>query len=419
MGPVLIFDKSTLESLNPDEAVWLDNFFLSNITPMFFIETLADLEKKIKSGRTPEQVVGSLAYKTPDMGSRPNVVHTTLLSGELRGLGKIVMDGRPVISGGRTVTLGGETGVIFEQPPEAEAMQRWQRGEYLQIERLMAKAWREGLSNVDYEEIYKSFQKWFNGKKPKTLHETKILADSIIDGPDQEKIFGLGLALIGAPTETQRIALSRWIAAGKPAIRKFMPYFSHVFTVDLFFYLAIAADHISRERASNKIDLAYLYYLPFCMVFVSSDNLHLKVVPLFIRDNQTFLEGKILKADLARIDQHYSALPDEIKDQGLYKFATYPPVDTSFVITQLWDKYLTLWRKHQSEPKKPIDEADGKAIVQKMKKFTKEAIPVDPADSKSSDELDSMLIQRKVRAQKGKWKRFPPDMMKGRPLDEE
>ena len=47
-GPVLIFDKSAIQSLSTDEAVWLDNFFQSNITPLFFIETLADLEKEIK-----------------------------------------------------------------------------------------------------------------------------------------------------------------------------------------------------------------------------------------------------------------------------------------------------------------------------------------------------------------------------------
>lgn len=65
-GPTLIFDKSTLQSLSVDESVWLDNFFTTNITPLFFVETLADLEKKVRQGRTPEQIVGNLAYKTPD-----------------------------------------------------------------------------------------------------------------------------------------------------------------------------------------------------------------------------------------------------------------------------------------------------------------------------------------------------------------
>ena len=84
-GPHIIFDKSALEALAPDEAVWLDQFFLSNITPLFFMETLADLEKEMRKGRRPEAVVGSLAEKTPDMQSTASVHHSRLLNGELFG----------------------------------------------------------------------------------------------------------------------------------------------------------------------------------------------------------------------------------------------------------------------------------------------------------------------------------------------
>jgi len=45
MGPIVLFDKSFLQSLNIDEAVWFDHFFISNIPPIFFTETLADLKK--------------------------------------------------------------------------------------------------------------------------------------------------------------------------------------------------------------------------------------------------------------------------------------------------------------------------------------------------------------------------------------
>ncbi len=58
---MIVFDKSTLQSLNVDEACWLDTFYLPIITPLFFVETLADLEKQVVKGRRPEQVVGSLA----------------------------------------------------------------------------------------------------------------------------------------------------------------------------------------------------------------------------------------------------------------------------------------------------------------------------------------------------------------------
>ncbi len=158
-GPILIFDKSMLQSLNPNEAVWLDNFFLTNITPIFFAETLADLEKEIRSGRTPEEVVGNLAYKTPDMQSYPNVHHLRLLQGELSGETSVSMDGRLLLAGGDTVEFEGKTGVILRKSEEEEAFHRWQRGEFLDLERQRAKLWRRSLSGVSYEEVYKGFQR--------------------------------------------------------------------------------------------------------------------------------------------------------------------------------------------------------------------------------------------------------------------
>src|SRR5262245_30244074 len=78
MGPNTIFDKSALQALSIDESVWLEAYFLSNVTPLFYVETLADLEKAAAEGRTPEEVVASLASKTPS-DAYPNVHHRTLI----------------------------------------------------------------------------------------------------------------------------------------------------------------------------------------------------------------------------------------------------------------------------------------------------------------------------------------------------
>lgn len=61
MGPIALFDKSFIQSLLLDEAVFFDRFFLAVICPVFYVETLADLEKNIRKGRTPEQEVGIIA----------------------------------------------------------------------------------------------------------------------------------------------------------------------------------------------------------------------------------------------------------------------------------------------------------------------------------------------------------------------
>src|ERR1019366_7076717 len=103
-GPSLIFDKSSLESLNLDEAVLMDNFYMSTITPLFFVECLADLEKTLRSKSTPEQLVVSLADRTPEWQSYPNVHHMTILNSELRGqfdLSKVY--GRVMLAGGEPV----------------------------------------------------------------------------------------------------------------------------------------------------------------------------------------------------------------------------------------------------------------------------------------------------------------------------
>jgi hypothetical protein len=49
------------------------------------------------------------------------------------------------------------------------------------------------------------------------------------------------------------------------------------------------------DKADNKVDIAYLYYLPFCHIFVSSDNLHHRVVPEFLRKDQSFVPGPNLR----------------------------------------------------------------------------------------------------------------------------
>ena len=69
-GPSLIFDKSSLESLNIHEAGLMDNFYMSTITPLFFVECLADLEKQMRSGSTPEQLVPTHTQKNPNLVER-------------------------------------------------------------------------------------------------------------------------------------------------------------------------------------------------------------------------------------------------------------------------------------------------------------------------------------------------------------
>src|SRR5262249_27148753 len=247
-------------------------FYETVITPLFFAEVLADLEKEVGRGRSPEEVVGELALKTPDMQSSPCVHHYTLAGGELYGQ-SIPLDGRIPRGEGKVVELDGQHGIFYSKSPEEEALDRWHSGQFLDVERQFAKNWRRNLCNVNHDADYAYFQKWFLMGKPRTELEAKVMADAFIDGSPQDGAMRFGLTLIGAPEQAQIEVMQSWRAKSSPPIRDYAPYFRHLFGVDLFFHLAISADLISRVRptgkADNKVDLAYLYYLPFCHVFVS------------------------------------------------------------------------------------------------------------------------------------------------------
>ncbi|MFA7654341.1 MAG: hypothetical protein WCX97_04920 [Candidatus Magasanikbacteria bacterium] len=412
MGPTLIFDKSFLESLNPDESVWLDQFYLTNITPLFFVETLADLDKKARAGKTPEDIVGSLAYRTPDLNAKANVYHYSLLEGELSGQSEVDMEhGRPHIGGGRYVDLEGKTGAYFEASPEEEAMRRWQEHKFLELERGYAQQWRKSLTNIDLEEIYSHYKlRFVDHPKPKTIQEVKLMADNFIDNPNQELILRSGLGSIGAAPKFIEEIIKRWHATGQPSIKKFAPYLTHILIVDLVFMFGIGADLIGRGRPSHKIDVSYLYYLPFCKIFTSNDRLHKLLIPLFLQPTQTFIPGEELKNDLDRLDKHYSNLPPEDIAKGVFFYASTPPHDTTFLTTRLWDKYqASEWREIKGmapRPNNPIQ----KGLMDNIRNLEKRAKIEGALQPSRPGESDQMVIKRMVSIKRGKWTRFPPEI---------
>lgn len=410
MGPITIFDKSFLQSLTVDESVWYDNFFMSNVCPMFFVETLADLGKRTKSGRSPEDEVRIIAEKFPELHDSPGVQHGNACLAELMGQ-KIPMTGQILLAGGRAVRSGDRTGVVYEESPEAMALDRWRRGKFLEVERLYAAAWRKSVSSLDLKEMAERFRKLgIDGKNCKSLVDAKTLAEQIVSLTDQpfDRLY-LALLFLDIPREHHREILTRWSLMNYPALRKYAPYVAFVYTVELFFQIALAAHLISTERPSNRVDISYLFYLPFCMVFVSSDRLHRKCAPLFMREKQQFIWGPDLKAGLAALNEHYSKLPNEILEKGIMSFASDPPRDGDFFVSKIWDHHSPKWREREevdlSNPNIKHDELSA----QLREMMDAPEVPPDEIDFDISDP-DSISIKRSVHKKKGSWYQVPKDM---------
>lgn len=410
MGPITLFDKSFLQALNVDEAMWFDHFFIANICPLFYVETLADLDKSVREGRTPEDEVRFIADKTPTMHGMPCTYHGTMCLGELMGH-PVPMTGQIPVFGGRHVKADGKRGVVFDETPEAQAFSRWQRGEFQQVERQHAHAWREALRTLDLPALAEKFQALgINGKNCNSLAAVKEIAAGIVRS--KEKPFdriALAFNLLGIPRQYHTQIIQRWSIVGYPAFSDYAPYVAHVLEVEIFFQIALAAHHISSERASNRADIAYLFYLPFCTAFVSGDNLHRRCAPLFQRKDQEFLWAPDLKADLKQANAHFYTFPEDVKAKGIMAFAHRPPGGDDSLMVQLWDHHLSGWRNGFAdsiitEPVRNVKLAEEIKRMSQSKPLSPDEIDFDSKDA------DSVAIQRMVTKRRGNWWQLPADL---------
>jgi len=411
MGPLALFDKSFLQMLNADEAALFDCLFSAVISPLFFAEVLADLSKETKGGKSAEAAVADLARKTPVLHSTPHPTHSFLASSELRGMA-IKMEGIPYRAGGRAKRNSkGEVSIIYDDAPEAEAFARWQDGEFDSIERDFASGWRAQLRSSDHAATAKLLKNVLAiSDEPKNLEQALLIAKEVIKGKNQ-KFLTLKVAhtLLGIDPRTFSSIFKRWVEAGRPSLPIFAPYTSYCLLVDIFFHICIDKKLISPDRASNRIDIAYLYYLPFCQLFISNDKLHRRVAALFIRTDQQYVEGAALKSDLTKLDAFFSSLPIEQRREGLFRLASEPPDDDQFLTTRLWNEVFARNGKRPRERKGQTGKKNKSAasLLKSIKELQETA--TDPIQMGDHENTKIMALQRKIPRKMGKWEMFPPD----------
>src|SRR5438128_4404027 len=119
MGPITLFDKSFLQALSAEEALWFDHFSLPVVCPIFYIETLGDLAKAPTDRGPAEVIVKDIASKFPEWAGSPTRFHRDLCILSLTGH-EIPMDGTIPRPGGRKV----RSGVVFNQSDEETAFRR-------------------------------------------------------------------------------------------------------------------------------------------------------------------------------------------------------------------------------------------------------------------------------------------------------
>lgn len=414
MGPIALFDKSFLEGLNIDEAVLFDHFFYPVICPIFYVETLADLEKPANRGRSPEDVVGTIAFKTPQMHGAPNVHHRTLAVGNLLGQA-IPMTGQIYVAGGIPVRVDGAANVVFKPTPEREAFDRWQRGQFQEIERGHAQRWREELRTLDLRGVAQQAHNYgLDLAACKTIEQAKESAERVIANLSSANQIALAIGKFNITNPARDEIMRNWELAERLPLAEYAPYAHFVLLIEIFFEIALATGKISADRPSNINDLAYLFYLPFCMVFLSTDRLHRTCAPLFMRPNQQFLWGADVKADLRTNHETLMQLPEADRMRGL--IALDPPPAPGGLIHDVHSRHL---RPRLGVPSS-LGRSDSPApseLAQRIRRVVDAAKAAEPTDEPpfKADEVQGITIERLLQKKRGSWYQVPHDTQ---PTDE-
>lgn len=403
MGPLLIFDKSTLQSLSLDESVWLENFFLTNITPIFFVETLADLSKP-RTTRGASSIVADLARKTPQGGAFPNGFHLDLVGNDLVGNAVPMTNQAVVVGGVQKRDLRGEVGTHFEHFDESVALARWQEGRFEEIEQMLANAWRKMLTNVDFRRMTNWASETLQIDRVATLEEAKTRVDEFVARPG-ESVVKFAQAFLGIGPQWEERIVKRYKNSGNLPLQEFAPYAAFVLRLSLFFHLAMASSLIAKERPSNMIDIAYLYYLPFCHVFSSNDKLHARTAPLFCESGQEFVRGADLKRGLRELNEFYSRYEEEIEQVGIMRFAPYPPKELDNAVTRLWDRFAPGWREVE---RKPAPGPESGITPELLVEIADKSRPLPP--EVSAAEPKYALVRRRMPIRRGRWRLLPPEV---------
>ncbi len=401
-----VFDKSFIHSITTEEAAVFDVHFMSNLTPLFFVEVLADLEKYGMDERSRTGLVKDLAGKTPYMQSYSNIPHPYLAIGDLVGL-PVTMRGVPIVGGGRRVQSAEGLGTVFETPPDLKAAHRWQKGEFGKEEYASARQWREMLRRAP-EPIAQFLGGSASRFTFKDLEKAKAFAENVIDGDGRRyRTLRSAVVALGVPHSMHAGVVDRWKAQGGPKLAEFAPYARHALLVDLFQTLAMASGLIDPDKTSNFADVAYLYYLPFCQLFISNDKLHRKCVPLFLRPDQQFIWGHDFRPHLKALTEEYLAHP-ELEEHGLFKLSGRRQFPPGSFIGDILERAGRKQRRRDDDLTERLTPEAERTLVEKIQAAAK--APPPRADANLEEEDTSTTIERSVPLTRGRFPMMPRNL---------
>jgi hypothetical protein len=340
VGPQILLDKSALQSLSYKEALRLGEYLLVVIPPVLMAEIQADLtlamHKKRSQRAEAQNQAADLAKKLHIMLSRGfNQPHRLIVLQDLVG-NHIVPDGRPLIGGTHVVTEDGEKGFWVDDEQE-KTLTAWSTGNFSTFDKVSAYEWRRAISEIDLTKTRERLLGTLGTRDLPNSPEQLIerVETSLATPVTQELLLWILIDFAHADPATRAAIVGRWDRAPDKRLAVFAPYAHYCARVLLLFHFALLANLIG-TRPTNRIDLEYLYYVPFAKAFASGDSVHAFLAPLAFDQDQTFISRDALKEDA----KYVLAETDRLLAEGAKRPIQYPPAQPGSALLGLWKKHM-------------------------------------------------------------------------------
>ena len=353
MGPTILLDKSTLQSLKATSAHELSRYFYLNVPPVLISEVLADIEKEPEDARCLG-IVRSIARKASPPDSVVNLHYHSLLYSELLGNPQSIPinSRKPIVGGGRSVTSSdGRSGVYFGVQPENEALCRWMAGEFGEQDRKFAQRWREAIEESNLDEYRNSIGS--QGVNIESIADLAVVIDELLDLPDvQPTLLDLIMTEIRMSPEVRGWVLHNWRMCDHAVVRDFAPYAHCCLRAKMFIYIGVPQGVVG-TRNSNRIDIEYFHYTPFANIFSSGDKLHKSLAPHLMYPDQSFVPRDKLYDELNALAKARESNPHIEPGPGS-------------LIASLWEKHLGRFHP-QAQPREATSPERNEQIMSELK----------------------------------------------------
>jgi hypothetical protein len=296
---VLLYDKSTLESLSASEAPFLDMLYFPMLVPTLVYEVLADLTKP-HVRKAPAEHVRAMARRFGGSGPAVNESYRDLMITELVTGNAVPMNGQ-IIAQGMSVApdADGELAGLVDLTPFNHALLRWSAGKFLPEDLDLAMRWRKSTRDLNLLRFHAELRaRNIDVPRPRDEEHLGELVGALLARVSEHRAWlQFLLSELDANPTYRSAALRRWDMLEAPSLATFSPY-SFFCLRALLLVMFLWVHGLTKNEPNNLIDVQYLYYLPFCDVFSSRDKLHKKTARLLLRPDQTFLWADELRAQI-------------------------------------------------------------------------------------------------------------------------